>query len=244
MKKYMFIFAGFVISAFLVACGSDNKGGGTVISCPAGTTFQNGYCVNGSGIVTDTGSVGFYSESWGSGSLTPGQGFGEFLKKAMGVCDRKGEGGSYSDCSQWISGAIDIVIQMPNSQSNTAQVTFRAKPRYNSGPQYYYKYPTGGQLAGALLGLPVVNTSGAVRNPLQLNMTVNVTNNYQGFELRGYGDFYTQANRSLIQVQVAQGKLEDGGFDYRLAYRGQVIANGRFIRCNNADCRLSRPIGY
>jgi hypothetical protein len=241
MKKYYILFAGFVVSAMLVACGSNSNSPEPTISCPAGYNFQNGYCVGANGIA-NTGSIGFYSESWNSSKLSQRQGFNEFLKNAMGVCDRKNEGGTYGSCSEWMSGRIDIVMQAPSAQSQTVQVTFRAAPRPNNGPQYRYKYPTGGQLAGMLLGWPVPDVSGAVRNPLQLNMTVSVINNYKGFEADGYGDFYTKANRSLIQIQVGQGKLEDGTLEYRLAYRGQIIANGRFIRCSSADCGLSRPI--
>lgn len=245
MKKYIILFAGFLISAVLVACGSDKSGnGGTVVSCPAGASFQNGYCVNGNGVVMNTGSVGFYSENWHDRNLSTAGGHREFLKNAMGVCDRHHSNGGLADCSTWMAGAFDIVMQAPNPQTNTVQVTFRAKPRVNQNYNYYYSLPSAGQLAGALLGLPVVGNPGAVRNPLQLNMTVSVTNNYQGFEARGYGDFYTTANRSLIQIRVTQGKLEDPAFDYSISYRGQVIITGRFVRCNTADCGLSQPFGY
>ncbi len=247
MKKYIFIFAGFLISAFMAACGSSNSGGGggTAINCPAGTTFQNGYCVNGNGITVNTGSVGFYSENWHDRTLTAtGAGLSNFLKTAMGVCDQNHANGGLAACSAWTAGAFDIVMQAPNSQTNSVQVTFRAKPQVGQYSNYAYSLPSAGQFAGALFGFPVVSGSGAVRNPLQLNMTVSVTNNYQGFEARGYGDYYTTANRSLIQIQVANGKLEDPKFDYRIAYNGQVILTGTFIRCNSADCGLAMPIGY
>lgn len=240
MKKYIFVFAGFVVSAFLVACGSSNDGGaGPAINCPPGTSFQNGYCVNGTGIV-HTGSVGFYSENWQERTLAPaGSGYATFLKNAMGVCDRSDISGGGAGCEAWVAGAFDIVMQAPTTQTGSIQVTFRAKPNQTN---YWYSIPSGGQLAGALLGFPVAGNPGAIRNPLQLNMALSVTNNYQGFEARGYGDFYTTANRSLIQIQVAQGKLEDPAFDYRIAYRGEVIITGRFIRCNTADCGLARPL--
>lgn len=247
MKKYIILFAGFVVSTLLVACADDNpnNNGNAVINCPAGTAFQNGYCVNGNGIVTNTGSVGFYSENWHDRTLSPsGKGYREFLKNAMGVCDREHSNGGLADCSAWLAGAFDIVMQAPATQTNAVQVTFRAKPRTNANYNYYYSLPSAGQLAGALLGFPTVGNPGAVRNPLQLNMTVSVTNNYQGFEARGYGDFYTTANRSLIQIQIAQGKLEDPAFNYRIAYRGEVIITGRFVRCNTADCGLNQPFGY
>lgn len=246
MKKYFFLIAGIAVATIMAACGSNDKGGGnTAIQCPVGTTFQNGYCVNGNGIAVNTGSIGFYSENWHDRTLTvTGRGLRSFLKDAMGVCDRAHANGGLADCSAWTSGAFDVVMQAPNPQSNTVQVTFRAKPRVNPNSYYAYSLPSAGQLAGAMLGFPVVPTAGAVRNPLQLNMTVSTTNNYQGFEARGYGDFYTTANRSLLQVQIAQGKLEDYRFDYRIAYRGEVIATGTFVRCNTADCGLSLPIGY
>jgi hypothetical protein len=248
MKKYIFLFIGFLVSAFMAACGSGDNGGpggGAVVNCPVGATFQSGYCVNGSGITLNTGSIGFYSENWHDRTLTPsGSGLGEFLKTAMGVCDRGHSNGGLANCNAWMAGAFDIVMQAPNSQTNTVQVTFRAKPQVGLNSNYAYTLPSAGQLAGALLGFPVVGNPGAVRNPLQLNMTVSVTNNYQGFEARGYGDFYTTSNRSLIQVQIAKGKLEDSRFDYRIAYRGQIIVTGTFVRCNTADCGLAMPIGY
>lgn len=247
MKKTVFLITGFLISAFVVSCGfnKDNNDGGTVISCPANSTFQNGYCVGTNGAVLNTGSVGFYSENWHDRTLTPsGSGLTEFLRDAMGVCDRNHTSGGLASCSAWTAGAFDVVMQAPSTQTNTVQVTFRAKPQFNTYANYAYSLPSAGELAGAVLGFPVVGSPGAVRNPLQLNMTVSVTNNFQGFEARGYGDYYTTANRSLVQIQIAQGKLEDSRFDYRIAYRGQVIATGTFLRCNTADCGLALPIGY
>jgi len=248
MKKFIFLTAGFLVSALVVACGSNSSDStnNTVIQCPAGSTFQNGYCIGANGGVVQTGSVGFYSENWHDRSLTisNGSGLREFLKNAMGVCDRNHSNGGLADCSAWMSGAFDIVMQTPNTQTNSVQVTFRAKPKVNPNAYYSYSLPSAGQLAGAIFGFPVVGSATAVRNPLQLNMTVSVTNNNQGFEARGYGDFYTAANRSLLQVQIAKGKLEDSRFDYRLAYRGEVIVTGTFVRCNTADCGLNAPIGY
>ncbi|MGZ3749205.1 MAG: hypothetical protein ACXVB1_00840 [Pseudobdellovibrionaceae bacterium] len=251
--KHTFLIGIFLIPAFMAGCADSNNNGGnagapgTIITCPGGGLFQNGYCVNpNNGITTMTnGAVGFYSENWHDRTLTPtGNGISEFLKGAMGVCDRGYSDGGLAGCSAWAAGAFDIVMQTPNPQSNSVQVTFRASPRMNPYANYGYSLPSAGQLAGALLGFPVVGNPGAIRNPLQLNMTVSVTNNYQGFEARGYGDFYTTANRSLIQIQIAQGKLQDPRFDYRIAYRGQIIVTGTFIRCNTADCGLMKPIGY
>lgn len=238
MKKSFILFAGFAITAFLAACGSDNNGdGGTIYNCPAGYVYQNGYCMQGGGIVgpggTIGGAVGFYSESYNTRSLVVNNQYSNFLKYAQGVCDRNGTGGTNTSCSTWMRQPMDIVIQAPSSQTRELQATFRVGVP-QSDPYFNYWYQN-----------PFKIPAGAMLPTLQLKLDVSVTNNYQGFEARGYGDFMTQANRSLIQLQIANGKLEDQSFDYRLAYRGEIIATGRFIRCGNPlDCGLSRPVGY
>jgi hypothetical protein len=249
MKPYIYILAGFLVSAFMVACGSNGGGNdGTTntqqIQCAPGSVFQNGYCVGANGIYQSAGIVGFYSENYRQRNLQLTGNNTEFLRDAMGVCDRNHINGGTADCSAWASGAFDIVMMAPASQSTNLQVTFRAAPRVNPNGSYSYSLPSAGQLAGALLGFPTVNNPSAYLPRLQLNMVVSVTNNYQGFEARGYGDFQTKANRSLIQIQVPQGKLEDPSFAYRIAYRGQIMATGQFIRCGTADCGVSQPIGY
>lgn len=249
MKKYtiMFIFS-LLMMALFAACGGsggNNNGGGPIVTCPQGTAFQNGYCMNPYGVATNTGSVGFYSENWHDRTLNPvNGGLHDFLKNAMGVCDRNHVDGGLAGCESWTAGAFDMVLQTSNAQANTVQVTFRAKPRFGTYGNYAYSLPSAGQLAGAFFGFPIMSEAGAVRNPLQVNMTLSVINNYQGFEARGYGDYYTQANRSLIQIRVASGKLENHSFEYFLSYRGKDIARGTFVRCNTADCGLARPLGY
>lgn len=247
MKNFIFIITGFLVSVLVVACGSSEstESNNVVVQCPAGTSFQGGYCVNPNGTVVHTGSVGFYSENYRERNLKTTGNFTDFLRDAMGVCDRGHINGGGASCSLWATGAFDVVIQAPTSQTNTLQATFRAaRPRTNTYGDYYYSLPSLGQVAGAMLGFPVVGTAGAYLPKLQLNMTVSVTNNYKGFEARGYGDFYSKANRSLIQIQIPEGKLEDGYFSYRIAYRGEAMATGQFVRCSTADCRVNEPIGY
>ncbi|MBC7371795.1 MAG: hypothetical protein H7326_09525 [Bdellovibrionaceae bacterium] len=255
MKTVLYIVAGFLTSALVVACGSKDDGnvaapgaGAISAQCPVGATYQNGYCIGANGQQLNTGSVGFYAENYRQRNMTITGAYTEFLRDAMGVCDREKYSGGGASCATWINGgAFDVVIQSPTSTAQTTilQATFRAARR-NTGANsdYSYSLPSGGALAGALLGFPVPSSPAAYLPKLQLNMTVSVTNNYQGFEARGYGDFNSKANRSLIQIQIPQGKLEDSSLPYRIAYRNQIIANGQFIRCNTADCGLSQPVGY
>ena len=254
MKTVLYIVAGFLSSALVVACGSNDQGNvaapGAAISaqCPPGYTFINGFCTDQYGRQAQTGSVGFYAESYRQRNMTITGAYGEFLRDAMGVCDREKYSGGGASCQTWVNGGVfDVVIQSPiaTSQTTFLEATFRAN-RSSTGPNsdYSYSLPSAGALAGALLGFPVPSSPSAYLQTLKVPMTVTVTNNSKGFEARGYGDFYTKANRSLIQIQIPQGTLQDSYLPYRIAYRNQIIANGQFIKCNTADCGLSRPVGY
>ncbi len=221
-------------SALVMGCSSENKSSnaganvGVNGGCPLGSTPSNGVCIGQNGMVTQPGtnpttgvgtSARFYSENWKDRNfeipVTGYTAYESFIQNAMGVC------GPYTQtgipCSEWVTGAMDMVLLSDNVQANQATIVFRLKPRG-------YGY-------------------GFAPRVLPLNFTLSVTNNYQGFEGRAYGDYGSPANRSLIQLQVAVGKLQDNSFEYRMAYRGEIIMTGRFQKCGSADCGLSKDIG-
>lgn len=202
-------------------------------------------------------SIGFYSQSWDGNqyssfsqyiygynntglqknmTITNTSVFREFLKKAMSVCDAGQTNYGTSDCSAWINGGFDIVFQVPNLTSTTMRITFRAWPQQSPYYTYSGSFPSAGQLLASMFGFPVFSRTGAYRNPLTLDMVVSPINNSQGFEARGYGDAYTTANRSLIQVQVATGKYENTTFNHQISFEGQPFATGQFKRCVTIDC--------
>ncbi len=169
--------------------------------------------------------------------------FRDFLKKAMSVCDAGQSNYGTADCSAWINGGFDIVFQVPTLNANTMRITFRSWPQQNPYFTYTGSFPSAGQLLAAMFGFPVFSRVGIYRNPLTLDFTVNPINNSKGFEGRGYGDVYTLANRSLIQVQVATGKFENTSFTHQIAFEGQVFATGQFKKCVTFDCGASDFFG-
>jgi hypothetical protein len=230
MRNLTFICIAIAAAVGIAACGNKDTsstvpvaGTGIVGTCPLGSTLQGSVCVSPNGTVTppSTGPGGpttgarFYSENWAARNLNiVGDTYGDFIRDVMGVC---GPYTQMSDCSIWVSGAFDIVLLTDNIQANQFTAVVRLKPR-----------GVGSTFAPAVV---------------PLNFTLSVTNNYQGFEARGHGPFLSPANRGLIQIQVATGKLEDAYFDYRIAYDGKIIINGRFQKCSTADCGLSGNIG-
>lgn len=236
---YGIVLAG-VFSGLIVACGknnSDNPQPQVTYSCPAGSYYASGYCYNSTG--QQLGSVAglnFISDNYQYRNLSISNSgvFKNFLVKAMGVCDRAttsgGSSGGIYACDSWINGYFQAAIQTPATQSTSLAVQFSSYPYVSSNYWYGYQLPSVSQFFLGLVGFPTLDIAGAMRNPLPLNMTVSVINQNKGFEARGYGDLYTYSNRSLIQVVVMNGKLEDQQFDYQIAFEGQVFATGRFVR--------------
>ncbi|MFP5520350.1 MAG: hypothetical protein ACLGGX_10630, partial [Bdellovibrionia bacterium] len=211
----------------LVACGNDKKSSGgnnNTLVCPAGYVIINNQCVFGNGVPTNTSGV-FYDynytdNAYGTGSLTirDAAAYKEFLKNAMGVCDRTNYSGGTASCDAWIGGSLRIALSTTSAtNSNTATLQFTAWPT----PQYWSGY----------FGF---DTQGAVRNPLAINARVSVINNYQGFQVDGYGDYYTSANRSLITLMVRTGKLTDNAISYEVyfpvANQQKLMATGTLRR--------------
>lgn len=267
--------AALAISVILSSCGQNKKSNSVTPACGAGYTFANGSCIpsqyaiapgpgntcpggyvfTGQFCTLGTGQipgsipgVGYYSDNCTGRtnlSVTGTASLREFLREGLGVCDRTGTVGGTYDCSTYISGFLDVVIQAPNAATQNLTATFRAAPRNNAlGGYGNYGYQLPSTWGEALFGIPSSQTYyGATRNPLQLNMAVSVINNNAGFEARGYGDFLTGANRSLIQIQVDNGKLDNSyGFNYRVLYKGATMFEGSMVRCQSADCGLLRPM--
>ncbi len=169
-------------------------------------------------------------------TITNSSTYQSFLKKAMGVCDQGQSNGGTASCSTWASGGFDLVLQAGYATNTTARVTARAWPQQQGYYQFNYSFPNAGQLLASFFGFPVFAQTGAYLNPLALDLTLSPINNSAGFEGRGYGNYYSQANRSLIQLQVATGKLENASFNYTLSFEGVTFATGKFQRCQTVDC--------
>lgn len=228
-------------------------------SCPSGATFSNyGACVGPNGYPQQIPgnlyptSAGFFTENWNQKTLTITNQtvYQEFLQTAMGVCNRMENTGGLANCQAWVSGFLDVTIQTFNTQNTALRAIFRAWPQMYPGGWWTASAPNFGGFIAALFGLPYIPPAGAIRDPLVLDMSVSIVNADQGFEARSYGDFWTQANRTLIQIIVNNGKFENPNFNYQLAFgsqtykKGMVFATGQFRHCSTPDCGAYQLWGY
>ncbi len=237
-----------IVVGLLAACGKKSGGGfsnttntNTTNGCPTGTVASNNGCVYSN----TTGSIGFYTQTSNSpvyqnnGSVfTVGSGYKDFLKTAMGTCDRDHSNGGLSDCDSWANGFNDMVIQMQGTAAKEAIVTFRSYPYSNNAySSYSYSLPSVKEFFLSMFRFQMGNQS-YVYNPMTLKMTIWPINDNQGFELRGYGPQGSYAYNKLIQVQINSGKFEDTAFNFSVAFNGGTASTGTMVRCQTVQCGL------
>lgn len=264
--KNLLLASTLLVSALMFAgCGPQNQSDGNVnpialvsgnSACPNGYWYTNGTCTNGSNTINSNFAFnnGYYADNYSgttSFRITNQTQMKEFFKLAMGVCDRGDKNyqnvGS-ANCSYYLSGYVDVILQFPAQLNGNALATFIARPRQNPYVNYTGQLPSGWGLIGAALGYltggqmyipdPSYYT-GAYRNPLQLQMVVSPTNNNQGFEARAYGDAWTGYNQTMITIQVLNGNPQAGGnLNFNLMVGNTTAAQGTMRTCQTANCGL------
>jgi hypothetical protein len=247
MKKrstLVWFFASALTMLAIVACGkSGSDNGNNVAPVP----------VNPSLVVPAGTRVGFFAQNSKMDWLYPQSagftnyqfqsGMNNVLKYAMRTCDRGAYNGGTSACQSWLSGPNDIMIFANGSQASAVQMVIRSMPDTScqspySCSTYWYSLPNFTQFILGMFGFNSFNNSN-IYNPMILNMTIWPVNDSKGFELRGYapgGDLAYGSGNLLFQFQVANGKLEDAGWDYQLVFNGEVAATGHMVRCQQANC--------
>ena len=251
------LFTTLLSAAFLSSCGQNGNGsnnaGGANQACGAGFIYQGNQCypINGGGNAQNTSFAytnGFYANNYSQTStirITNGARMKQFFKFAMGVCDRAATNFGQASCDAYAGGLMDIIIQFPSASNSSMLATFIARPRHNPNGNFSAQFPSGWGLLGMALGsvtgvhIPDPKSyTGAYRNPLQLEMAVSAINNSNGFEARGYGDYWTGANTTLLSIQVPQGKIEDNQINFNFLVGGQKAASGSMTKCRTLNCGL------
>lgn len=226
-----------VVGATLTAC---NKGGGSATGGVGIYAPGNPYGLNGQ-------QIGFYAQTsnftntmfFNNGSsLTPMAGWKNMLQEAMGVCNRNYSDGGLSDCTAWMNGMHDIVIQLDGSSASSVKVTIRSYPQVNPYSNYYYSLPSPSQFFSALLGFPYITNPTGVFDPMILSGSIWTVNNNQGFEIRSLGPQVSYGWNKTLQLQVAFGKIEDNSFGFNLYWNGIQAASGTMVRCQSMNCGL------
>lgn len=245
---------------FVGACSPENQSNGNVgatattnSACPAGYWYSNGQCFNGTNTTNSAFnfSSGYYADNYSNTStltMVNTTKMTELFKLGMGICDRGEKNyqniGS-ANCSYYISGYVDIILQFPPQMNGNALITIIAKPKTNPYYNYSGQLPSGWGLLGIALGYVTGYTipdpsyyQGATRNPLQIQAAVSQINNSTGFAAQGYGDAWTGLNQTLVTIEVASGSANSTTLNYTLKIGGVAAATGSMSRCQYQNCGL------
>lgn len=236
MKHAMWIFLVIYTACAVIACSKKGGSGGSG-NDPGIIVPPTAPCTGG--CAQSNGPVSFNSENLYQNSLqiTNNSVFRKFMKEAMALCDQ-GDLFNYgwASCDSYTGGYVRLTLQAPAAypMQNNAMLTISVLPR---------SMPNWG-LVGNIGG------GGIARNPMQLQLSISMINgstypdDIRGIEGRSYGGYGTIAQRKLMQLQVPEGKMQDGYMDYRFAYNGQgagsdqggVFIEGRLNRCADVAC--------
>lgn len=257
MKNFKLMVSLALLSVVFLGCDKKSDDQTAIVqnpTCAVGQYYSNGACYNQTGYVAPAQTnfpIGFYADNYsGTSKITVVNGakMKELFKFGMGVCDRSAHNYGQANCDSYLAGSMDIILQFPTgpaASSNSLLATFIAQPQYNPYFNYQAQLPSGWGLIGAAIGwttgiyLPDPQYyTGATRNPLQLQMVVSAINNSAGFEARGYGDYWTGLNTTVLAIQVPQGKVENASFNFNLQVQGTTAAQGTMSRCRTVNCGL------
>lgn len=236
LKQYGQVLAVVGIALVLAACGSNKKSSSTSYNNGVYGPGYNGYYGD---MYMNSNDAGYLGDNfaWRNVTITNGSAFKNFIKKVHSVCDQSYSSGGIYSCDNWINSYFRIVYQASSASPATSRIMFMTYPQTSSYGWYGYQLPSLDQFFMGMLGFPVPQSYGIARNPIALDMTVSNINNSQGFEARAYGAQDTLARTSLIQFQVATGKVLDNKVEFKLSFEGVTFATGNLLRCSYPDCR-------
>lgn len=240
-KKSLALSGVTLFSLFILSCGDSGSGGPSHPSNPGPGVYPPNQVNNNVGFYSQTSNFVINGYQNRGSEFIAQQGMKGILGEAMGICDREHISGGLAACETWLNGAFDLVLfSEQGAQANNVKIIFRAVPGQQLGGHGWYSYslPKFKDLfLTALTGWSTSNPS-AIYYHLNLSSSIWPINNSQGFEVRANGPNQSFAQYKLFQLHVAQGKLEDMGWNYKLFYNGQEAASGTAIRCESANCGL------
>jgi hypothetical protein len=214
--------------------------------------MNGGICVNQGVVPLSNIPVQYYSSMNDTfnpsnpTSFSPGSGYTDFLKNALGVCERcVNSYGELLQCSSWENGFNMIRLEFLPGVTNKMRIHFYSSPISNSYFQFAWNFPSLEDFAISFFtGMPAPSCNNGQYAPYWWgDFSVESHNSDKGFVLYGQGPYWSKWNRHAIRVYVDSGKVGDSNFDYRVTAISNTngttdLATGSFARCQSANCGL------
>ncbi len=249
LRTYLLTAVSMYVVAVLVACSNKSADAPVAtITCPPGSNYSlNGNCfdqygqiIGGVGLQAGWGNrdLGYMAETERNYNMTVTNvaSYKAFLEIAHSVCNRAHISKWDANCDAWIGGYFMVGLQSFAGQNNAVRLTFFVQPNPYMMTGNSLELPSIRELFTGFFGYPVYGLPGTARQLFQVDAIVSAINASKGFEARGYGPLDTASNRSLIQLQVATGRILEQNLPFKLFFQGQELAAGSLGMCQNANC--------
>lgn len=183
-------------------------------------------------------------------TLFPTDTFNQFLRDALGVCDRCSSTygvGVPLNCSSWNKGFNMLMLTMAANQSSTHQMSFFTTPAMQQSYfQFAWMFPKVEDFFITLFtGIPAPSCNPGLFSPYWATyVQYDTFNNGNGFVLYvNNGPLLSRWNLHKFRIYVDQGKVGDQSFGFRFSVTdkdgvSKDIATGTLTRCAYRNCKM------
>ncbi len=183
-------------------------------------------------------------------TLFPTATYSQFLRDALGVCDRCSTTvgvGVPLNCSSWLKGFNMLMITMSANQSSTHQMSIYSTPAMQqSYYQFAWMFPKVEDFFVSLFtGLPAPSCNPGLFSPYWASyVQYDSYNSGKGFVLYvNNGPLLSRWNLYKFRLYVDQGQVGDQSFGFRLSVtdkdgKSKDLATGTLNRCSYPNCRM------
>ncbi len=261
MKKTLLITLVYLSVSTLVGCNNKKSSSLPPPGCPAGQVATPAGCAPPGNIVPPVGYIppnqtnGLYqyyaskTDYMSPGdTLTPTTNYTNFLRDALGVCDRCSTSiGEGVQCDSWLRGFNMMMISLAGALNSNHQIAFYSTPYISQSYfQFAWQFPKIEDFFLTLFtGVPPPSCNQGQFSPYWASdaqfKTINTDN---GFVLAvDHGPYISKWNLYKFRVTVPVGKIGDPSFDFQLSVidkNGNTadLATGTLTRCQTFNCSM------
>lgn len=261
-KQKWFLFSMITVTLMgLTACNNKKNSTPPPPGCPSGQIATPAGCSPPGNVTppvgyiqppSNGGLVQYYSSKTDflspQDTLTPTQNWVNFLRDALGVCDRcQTTIGQAVQCDSWVRGFNMVMLSFAANQSSLAQMAFYTTPYITQTYyQFAWQFPKIEDFFITLFtGAPAPSCNPGQFSPYwATQVTFETQNNGEGFVVYvNNGPLMSRWNLYKLRLYVAKGKIGDQSFNYQLTaidksgHSGD-LATGTLTRCKNPNCSM------
>lgn len=259
MKKQKLILLILAVTGLTIFVSCNNKSVRSTRGCPSGYAPTPAGCApNGNMTPINyvppiNGTYQYFSSKNDfmvpTDSLFPSSQYADFLKNALGVCDRcSNSSGGLLECQSWVNGFNMLMISVSPQATQKHQMAVYTTPALqNSGYSFAWQFPDlEDYFINVFTGAPAPSCNYGQYAPYwATDMSYDSHNGGNGFVLYvNQGPFYSPWNLYKFRLYVPTGKIGDSKFDYELQAldkNGHIIpiAQGTLNRCRTRNCGMN-----